>query len=484
MLFSSYQFLLVFLPLTLCGFYGLRALGRRETSLTFLLVASFAFYGFGSLAHLSILVGSIAVTYALARVAASASHEGVRTLAYHAGLAFNLSLIFWFKYFDFAASNAAAIVGADYTMRNIVLPLGISFFTFQQIAYLVDCYRTGDCERNPRDYALFVTLYPQLVAGPIVHHAYTRPQFAALARSPVNLDMIPYGIMIFAMGLAKKALIADPIARAIDPIFATTAAGDAIGGAAAWAGMIGYTLQIYFDFSGYCDMAIGLGLMVGVRLPVNFASPYKARSIIEFWRRWHMTLSAFLKDYVYVPLGGNRRGELFRLRNIFLTMLIGGVWHGAAWTFVIWGLIHAALITLNHAARLWAPALDSWRDPLSIAAKRTALLLAVMLAWIFFRSQNVPAAFAMIGALLSPVGAAPIGPEIIALMIFASALALFAPSSLEVSGYSDNLNAAFPKPARANLLRPTPTAALATAVMLLGGIAVAWKPAVFIYFNF
>jgi D-alanyl-lipoteichoic acid acyltransferase DltB (MBOAT superfamily) len=486
MVFSSYDFLLAFLPLTLAGFYLLRRFGWREQSVTFLLVASLVFYAQWNLAHAALLVLSIAVNYALGRLAAEGANDGARRWALQIAIAFNLSLIFWFKYFNFAASNAAAVIGVDYTLLNIVLPLGISFFTFQQVAYVVDCHRTRAAEKNPRDFALFVAFFPQLIAGPIVHHRYTRPQFSELAKHPVNFDALPHGVMIFALGLAKKALIADPIARAIDPIYAAAGAGEAIGGFAAWAAMIGYSLQIYFDFSGYCDMAIGLALLFGVRLPVNFMSPYKARSIIEFWRRWHMTLSTFLRDYVYIPLGGNRRGEIFRLRNIFLTMLIGGVWHGAAWTFVVWGLIHASLITLNHAARLWLPQLDAMQSPVSIFLKRAALLLAIMLAWIFFRSSDLGAAVTIAGGLLADPGETAIAPEICALMIFAAGLALFAPSSLEIAGYQEKLSAAFPKPAgfSTRFLQPTPMSALSTAILLIAGLAVAWKPAVFIYFNF
>jgi len=485
MLFSSYAFLLAFLPLTLAGYYLLRRIGRREASITFLLIASLVFYAQWNLAHCALLVLSVAVNYALGRLAAEGPESG-RRIALHVAIAFNLSLIFWFKYFDFAASNAATLVGLDYALMHLVLPLGISFFTFQQIAYVVDCRRTGDCERNPRDYALFVTFFPQLIAGPIVHHGYTRPQFADLGKNRVNLDLIPYGVMIFAMGLAKKTLIADPIARAIDPLFAAAAAGDVLTMAEAWTAMVGYTLQIYFDFSGYCDMAIGLGLLFGIRLPVNFMSPYKARSIIEFWRRWHMTLSAFLRDYVYIALGGNRKGELFRLRNVFLTMLIGGIWHGAAWTFVVWGFIHATLITLNHAARLYLPQLDAMRSPVSVFLKRASLLMAVMIAWIFFRSETLPAAFSMTAALAGAPGPLPVSSSILALMAIAACLALFAPNSLEVAGYQEKLSAAFPRPAgfAPKFLQPTPLAALSAAILLVGGLAAAWKPAVFIYFNF
>ncbi len=486
MVFSSYPFLLIFLPLTLFGFVALRAAGLRRTSVTFLLIASFAFYGVWSVEHLKLLLFSIVVNYGCGRYASSDAPDNLRRLATAAGVLFNLGLIFWFKYLDFAGSNLAALIGADWTVKNIILPLGISFFTFQQIAYLVDCYTTKDGEKSIRDYALFVSFFPQLIAGPIVHHRFTRPQYASLAVNPVAADYAPYGVMIFAMGLAKKTLIADMIAGSIDPIWASAAAGDPIGSAAAWTAMIGYTLQIYFDFSGYCDMAIGLGLMFGVRLPINFNSPYKSKSIIEFWRRWHMTLSAFLRDYVYIPLGGNRGGEFFRLRNIFLTMLIGGVWHGAAWTFVIWGAIHAALITANHAARLWLPQLDSMNGAIAIAVKRAALLGAVMIAWVYFRADGVAAAHAVIGGLFASSGEIDLQPEIVLLMIVGSLIALFAPNSLEVTGYLEKSSdwKSADDETRAPFFRPTPVGAVFTAALLAAGFIAAWRPAVFIYFNF
>ncbi len=486
MVFSSYAFLLVFLPLTLIGFYALRAAGLRRLSVTFLLLASLVFYGVWSVAHLVLLLASIAANYACGRFASSTAPDRARRAAMIAGVIGNLSLIFWFKYLDFAGSNLAAALGADWTTKNILLPLGISFFTFQQIAYLVDCYKFRDGERRFRDYALFVGFFPQLIAGPIVHHRYTRPQFAALAERPINADYIPCGLMIFAMGLAKKTLVADPIARAIDPLWASAASGDPLGAVASWVAMIGYTLQIYFDFSGYCDMAIGLGLLLGVRLPVNFNSPYRAKSIIEFWRRWHVTLSSFLRDYVYIPLGGNRGGEVLRLRNIFLTMLIGGVWHGAAWTFVVWGAIHASLITANHAARIYIPQLDRLKDPLSGVVKQAAMLFAVIIAWVYFRAEDVPSANRIIAGLVGPQGDYAPDPYVIALMTFASALALFAPNSLQVAGYVEALDKPIPRKNAQGprIMLPTPLSAAATAIMLAAGLAVAWRPAVFIYFNF
>ena len=487
MVFSSYSFLLGFLPAVLIGFYVLRSRGAYGASVTFLLLASFVFYAYWSVAHLSLLLISIAGNFLAGRFAAAGPTKSFRRMATALGVIGNLSLIFWFKYLDFAGSNLAALTGGSWTLLNFLLPIGISFFTFQQIAYLIDCYKTGDYEKRARNYALFVSFFPQLIAGPIVHHQHTRPQFARLAKTKLNLEMLPYGLMIFAMGLCKKALIADPIARTIDPLYAAAQAGEPMTAAISWFAMVGYTLQIYFDFSGYCDMAIGLGLMLGVRLPINFNSPYKARSIIEFWRRWHITLSSFLRDYVYIPLGGNRGGEFFRLRNIFLTMLIGGVWHGAAWTFVIWGALHAAMITANHALRIYAPRLDQWNGMTGIAVKRAATLFLVMIAWLFFRAESLPAAMSLVAGLTAPAMSwAVLDPAIIALMGFAAALALFAPNSLEVAGYAEDLKRPFPGASEGlrHILRPTPLSACATAIMLACGVAVAWEPAVFIYFNF
>lgn len=487
MVFSSYIFLLAFLPAVLIGFYALRIHRAAGASVTFLLVASFVFYAYWSLAHLALLLGSIAANFFLGRAAATLPSKPARRTAAATAIISNLLLIFIFKYLDFAGSNLGILTGNDWRFLNLLLPLGISFFTFQQIGYIIDCYATGEYECRPRNYALFVTFFPQLIAGPIVHHNHTRPQFAAITKSPVNLNCIAYGLMIFAMGLTKKSLIADPIARAIDPVWASAAAGEPVSMAMAWTAMIGYTLQIYFDFSGYCDMAIGLGLMFGIRLPINFDSPYKSKSIIEFWRRWHITLSNFLRDYVYISFGGNRGGQLFRLRNIFLTMFIGGVWHGAAWTFIIWGAIHAALITANHALRTYAPLLDRWNDLPSIVVKRGATLAFIMLAWIFFRADSTGTAIAVIAGLFGGAqNSFSLTTEIAALMIFASSLALFAPNSLQVAGYTDQLDKPLPdlKAPSTKILRPTPLAATATAIMLAAGIAVAWQPAVFIYFNF
>ena len=487
MVFSSYQFLLLFLPFTLVGFYGLRHFGQRNHSVTFLLFASAIFYSVWNIWHFSLLAASIIVNYAIGIALLQSKNKALRKALIYIGVIGNLSLIFWFKYLDFTLSNIAAFTGTTHTFYNLILPLGISFFTFQQIAYLVDCYQTSSAERRLRDYALFVSFFPQLIAGPIVHHGVTRPQFQKIARDEIDLNGVATGLLIFALGLGKKVLIADPIARAIAPIFEAASAGETFSLAMSAFVTIGYTLQIYFDFSGYCDMAIGLGLMFGIRLPVNFNSPYKSKSIIEFWRRWHITLSNFLRDYVYIPLGGNRRGEFFRLRNIFLTMLIGGIWHGAAWTFIIWGAIHASLITANHAARIWWPALDQMNGRFASIIKQTFLLVSIMIAWIYFRADTLGAANSIIAGFTSLSGPEQtFDPFILILMGVASLMALFAPSALEITGYiktsaKEGIISFSNKVAH---LARGPVGAFATALLLTAGIAVAWRPAIFIYYNF
>jgi D-alanyl-lipoteichoic acid acyltransferase DltB (MBOAT superfamily) len=274
-----------------------------------------------------------------------------------------------------------------------MLPIGISFFTFTQIAYLVDCHRGGAGEYRLVHYTLFVSYFPHLVAGPVLHHKEMMPQFDR----PARFDMadIAIGLSIFIIGLAKKVLLADPISLLVGPVFAPHAQPQL---AEAWVGTLAYTFQLYFDFSGYSDMAIGLSRLFGVRLPLNFNSPYKAANISDFWRRWHMTLSRFLRDYLYVPLGGNRHGELSRYRNLMLTMVLGGLWHGAGWTFVAWGALHGAYLVIQHGwqAAIGPPAPRWWG--------RWLTLLAVMVAWVVFRAPDLATAGEVLQGLIGANG--------------------------------------------------------------------------------
>ncbi len=309
----------------------------------------------------------------------------------------NLIFLIYFKYANFFVDNLNHLTGSTWALANVVLPLGISFFTFTQIAYLVDTAQGKVKEFNFVRYALFVTYFPHLIAGPVLHHAEMMPQFAKRAVCRINWDNVAVGLSIFVLGLAKKVLIADSVADFSTPIFEAVKAGGTPMLFEAWIGALAYTLQLYFDFSAYSDMAVGLSSMFNVRLPLNFNSPYKATSIIEFWRRWHMTLSRFLRDYLYIPLGGSRLGASRRYVNLMLTMLLGGLWHGAGWTFVIWGALHGCYLLVNHAWRGIKQRMG-WRNGGRVATLGAGALtfLAVVVGWVFFRADSFSSAITML----------------------------------------------------------------------------------------
>jgi D-alanyl-lipoteichoic acid acyltransferase DltB (MBOAT superfamily) len=298
-----------------------------------------------------------------------------------AALAANLALLAYYKYANFFLDSVNAVTGGHAQGWDIILPIGISFFTFTQIAFLVDCYRGLAGEYRLLHYTLFVSYFPHLVAGPVLHHKEMMPQFGLRARP--NTADFAVGISIFVVGLAKKVLLADPLSVLVAPVFAPGAEPQLIE---AWIGALAYTMQLYFDFSGYSDMAIGLSRLFGVRLPLNFNSPYQAADIGAFWRRWHMTLSRFLRDYLYVPLGGNRAGPARRYRNLMFTMLLGGLWHGAGWTFVVWGGLHGLYLVLHHGWQAWRGQRGPrwWAGPLTF--------VAVVLAWVVFRAPDLATA--------------------------------------------------------------------------------------------
>jgi D-alanyl-lipoteichoic acid acyltransferase DltB (MBOAT superfamily) len=312
---------------------------------------------------------------------------------------FNLGLLFYFKYYNFFLENMSYVTGVELTLEPVLLPLAISFFTFQQIAYVMDVKRGLIAEYSFKQYCMFVTFFPQLIAGPIVHHSQIVPQFADAFKKGASKSQVQEGLLLFFIGLFKKVCIADNLAPYANSTF-DSAATAVLTFSESILGILAYTLQIYFDFSGYSDMAIGLGLLFGLRLPDNFSSPYKSTSIIDFWRRWHITLSNFLRDYVYISLGGNRFGKLARYRNLYLTMVIGGIWHGASWNFVIWGALHGVFLIINHfwrhiarfgiLARITVPAAGGW----------ALTFLSVALAWVYFRADSVSTANAMLRALV------------------------------------------------------------------------------------
>lgn len=400
MLFNSYIFIFAFLPLTLLGFFLLGHAGRLQLASAWLVLMSLVFYGWWNPVYLGLIAASMVFNYqvgvALGRRAGGGA-SARRLLAL--GVAADLSLLGYYKYANFFVDNWNALGGSPIGLGEIVLPLGISFFTFTQIAYLVDAYRGEAREYNPLHYALFVTYYPHLIAGPVLHHSEMMPQFGKSSIYRFNVEHFTAGCVYFLMGLFKKVVIADSISAFASPVFGAAAAGATLSAADAWGGALAYTFQLYFDFSGYSDMAVGLAMMMGVRLPLNFNSPYKATNISDFWRRWHMTLSRFLRDYLYISLGGNRRGPARRYVNLFLTMLLGGLWHGAGWTFVIWGALHGFYLIVNHA---WQ-ALARGRGEGGILARAASWLLtflAVVIGWVFFRAEDVPSALRILDAML------------------------------------------------------------------------------------
>ncbi|ARJ66546.1 hypothetical protein WV31_13145 [Magnetospirillum sp. ME-1] len=389
MLFNSYEFILAFLPLSLIGFYGLSRLGVTAAKL-FLALASLFFYAHWNISYLPILLGSIAFNWtASTAILARAGKPKARRLLY-AAVAVNLGALAFYKYWDFLAGLTAGDLAAHATVAAI--PLGISFFTFTQIAFLADAARGEVSDHTPLNYLLFVTVFPHLIAGPILHHRDMMPQFARPETYRADPQRMAQGLTLFALGLGKKVLLADSVVAYADPVFA--AANPTL--VEAWCGALAYTLQIYFDFSGYSDMAVGLGLLFGIRLPINFASPYRASSIIEFWRRWHISLSLFLRDYLYVPLGGNRRGPARRWVNLMATMVLGGLWHGANLTFVAWGALHGLALIVNHG---WRSLRKGVPGRLERTAGHALTLVTVMVAWVFFRADNLPGALNVLRGL-------------------------------------------------------------------------------------
>lgn len=381
MLFNSYSFLLFFLPVVLAGFYAIGIWHHARSAQLWLIGASFFFYGWWDYHFLVLLIFSILFNFGVGRRLAlsvlPAPGDTGRYWLLVSGISVNLALIGYYKYAGFLSDAIAMMSGADFHLTGIVLPLAISFFTFQQIAFLVDAYRHEAEEFDFQNYVLFVTFFPQLIAGPIVHHKEMMPQFSRLKIGQDFWESFAVGLSVFIIGLFKKAVLADGFAIYATPVFDLSLTGQKIDFLTAWAGALAYTFQLYFDFSGYSDMAIGLGLMFGIRLPLNFFSPYKALNIIEFWRRWHMTLSRFLRDYLYFPLGGNRKGKARRYINLMLTMVLGGLWHGAGWTFVLWGSLHGSYLIINHGWHAIKPDFGSQNLWLRRAGRVLALTITL-----------------------------------------------------------------------------------------------------------
>jgi D-alanyl-lipoteichoic acid acyltransferase DltB (MBOAT superfamily) len=390
-LFNSYDYLFYFLPLALAGYFLLRR--HAAWAVGWLTAASLAFYSWWNVAHLPVILGSIAFNYAIGRRLLRRPSRPLLAV----GVAANLLLLGVYKYTDFVLANVNAATGAALPLPHLLLPLGISFFTFTQIAYLVDVAQGRAREPSVINYALFVSFFPHLLAGPILHHSEMMPQFASATNKDPRATHLALGTYLIALGLAKKVFIADNLAPLADAVFAHPAGLSAIE---AWSGALAYTFQIYFDFSGYTDMALGAAWLFNIRLPENFNSPYRATDLRDFWRRWHMTLSRFLREYLYIPLGGNRHGSARTAVNLMLTFLLGGLWHGAAWTFVVWGGLHGAGLVVHRA----------WQRTglhLPVALAWLLTFVCVVIAWVFFRAASLADALALIRAMLGGHGFAP-----------------------------------------------------------------------------
>jgi alginate O-acetyltransferase complex protein AlgI len=470
MLFNSDPFLFGFLPAVLLVHLLLRH--NRKPAALWLGLASLGFYSWWDWRFTGLLLLSIAVNYAIGGRIAAAGQRAGWWLA--AGIGFDLGLLVLFKYLGFLAGSAGWPLGFA-----IVLPLGISFYSFTQIAWLVDLARSGDDRPSPREYLLFVTWFPHLIAGPILHHREMIPQFTREGAFRASLDDIAAGLTMLCLGLFKKVVLADSLAPFVAPVFDQASLATLLP---AWSAALAYSLELYFDFSGYCDMAIGLSLLFGIRLPLNFNSPYQAASMIEFWRRWHMTLSRFLRDYLYIPLGGSRSG-LGRYGNILITMALGGLWHGAGWGFLVWGLLHGTFLCVNH---LWR-ALEL-RFPGGRMAAWLVTLLAVIVAWVPFRAPGLGRAEAILSGMAGGNGIGSFDATLLAPAGWIAVLGLivlFAPNSQAILAKAQPALGAAPSTTPAWLSwRLSPGWAGLAGIALAASLVRLGQPSPFLYFQF
>ena len=487
MLFNSYIFVLLFFPLCMFGYFGLNHRKHYMLAQLFLLAMSLWFYAYFNVSYLWIILSSIVVNYLFTLVMNRTKTQFLRKLEATAAVLLNLGILFYFKYFDFFLMNVNRFAHTDFQLHNILLPLGISFVTFQQISYVVDVYR-GDVQKYPfLQYASFVAYFPQLIAGPIVTHDELIPQFLDPSKKEFNWDNFARGLFLFALGMAKKVLIADTFGNAANPGFANPFSLDTTN---AILTSLAYTIQIYFDFSGYCDMAMGIGQMMNIDLPLNFNSPYKALTITEFWDRWHMTLTRFLTRYVYIPLGGNRRGAGRTYLNILIVFLVSGLWHGANWTFILWGLLHGLFSVFTRWKKNWfakIPKVLSWALTFSF----------LNLTWILFRANTLFDAAYMIyqlfamnfGPVNEALSAAFLLPELEFLakaLPFCDFLRTY-PAALAAAfyGFAMFLLLRFKNaPEYMTVFKPNWKNALATYILLVWCILSLSGVSTFLYFNF
>lgn len=462
MLFNSYPFIFLFLPVTAIVYFALNRFRWTVASKTWLALASLFFYGYWNVKYIPLILGSIVFNYGIGRWLAAWSERGTgpRRAVLIGGLAVDLLLLGYYKYANFFLQNLGDLTGHAYSALQIVLPLGISFFTFTQIAFLVDAYKGKAKEFNFISYTLFVTFFPHLIAGPILHHSEMMPQFDRKRNKVWNWPNATRGLFVFCIGLFKKVVIADTFALYADSGFAK--ASEFVD---SWVASLSYTFQLYFDFSGYTDMAIGIALLFNIRLPQNFNSPYKALSITDFWRRWHMTLSRFLRDYIYIPLGGNRRGFVIANRNLIITFLIGGLWHGAGWTFIVWGALHGVGQAIQRVWTRRGKPLPKW-----LAWGITFLF--INFTWVFFRADDWQQAFRLLKGMagLNGIGLGLVSGHWNAIVL----IALFLPFVL-IFRNSSELETRF---------QPSWRPALGVAVLFVVSLLYLNRISTFLYFNF
>jgi alginate O-acetyltransferase complex protein AlgI len=457
MLFQSQGFILLFLPAAVMAYYGVA--GSVVARQWVLIAVSLVFYGWWDARFIPLLVGQIAATWFLARLQQATKHDGFLVF----GIVLNLASLATFKYLDFLIGSAEAVAGVALPRAQLVLPIGISFFSFQLISYLVDRLRRDAPVYPFRPFALFVLLFPHLIAGPIVRHNELVPQFADDPRRDGMWGRICLGMVLFTLGLAKKVLLADRLGEIADPVFAQAAAGHAVTFGDAWSATLAFTFQLFCDFSGYTEMAIGIASMFGLVLPENFRRPYLSASLREFWRRWHISLSNFIRDYLYIPLGGSRAGPVRYVAATMGAMAICGLWHGAGWTYVVWGLWHGAGLVVCHA---W----QSLKRPMPAPVGWVLTMLFVMAGWVLFRAADFHSAASVLYALTGGNGFDGVVRNA-ALIAIAAVVAAVVPSAHEIRN-----------------LPPMPWPAVAVGAALLAGICVLEAgngPMVsFIYFQF
>ena len=398
MLFHSLPFLFAFLPLALGGYWICKK--QSETAAkVWLILASVFFYGSWRPQDALLFSASLLFNYAVAEGLHRSARTTQRRLLLLCGVLVNVGVLAYFKYRNFFLESLGALTGWEMSLGALLLPLAISFFTFTQTAYLVDVYRSPGLHQSFLNFALFIFFFPHLIAGPILRHWEFLPQIAKRLPRITFREVYP-GLTLLVLGVAKKVFFADAVAPMADAVFNAPAAS--VTTLEAWMGTLAFSLQIYFDFSAYSDMALGLGLLFGFRFPINFASPYQATSIIDFWRRWHITLARFLRDYIYIPLGGNRHGAGRHVANVFATMLISGLWHGAGWTFLAWGAWHGLALILNHAARRWIPPVTAnW---FLTTCKWAITFGVVTLSWVYFRSATLSGAHQLFATMFGVHG--------------------------------------------------------------------------------